>query len=169
MADKSYRAAGVLPVPINMTPQPAIPYSDEHFRANYNTPIPASKAQDFERWKFEQSRKMGRDVTADATDYDIQGFYMKNAQQSGNGHGPDTFKKPNHPTFSDQSQYHGLDGYEGGHWGDNSFTPSETNKVMMSPQTRARYFQQVEPDAALMENVGGKMMNVNVRKDGLYK
>lgn len=151
---------------MDMAPQPAIPYSDEYFQANYNTPIPAEKAQDYDLWKFQQSRKMGRDVTGDNIDYDVQGFYMKNAQQSGNGHGPDTFKKPNHPTFSDQSQYHGLDGYEGGHWGENSFTPSLTNQVMMSPRARARYFQQVEPNAELMENVGGKMMNVNV--PGVY-
>lgn len=165
MADKPsiyQMARDQLNAPMNMTPQPAIPYSDEHFTANYNTPIPADRQQDYNLWKWKQSRKAGRDVTGDMIDYDVQGFYMKNAQQSGNGHGPDTFKKPNHPTFSDQSQYHGLDGYEGGTWGDNSYYPSPTNEAMMSPEARRRYFKQVEPGAALMENVGGKKMNTNI-------
>lgn len=159
--------------PINMTPQPVIPHDDSYFQEHYNTPIPADKQQDFEKWKFQQSLAQKRDITKDAVDYDIQGAAMVVQQPGSNGHGSDQFKKPNHPTFSDQSQYSGQDGYQGGHWAEGprgvQFTPSETNRVMWSPEQRVRYFQKVEPDARLIEDVGSRPMNVNIRQNGLYK
>lgn len=38
-------------------------------------------------------------------DYDFRGAYKSSAKPDANGHWPDTYKKPNHPTFSEESVY----------------------------------------------------------------
>jgi hypothetical protein len=50
-------------------------------------------------------------------DYDIQGEFLAGRQPKPGMHGSDTFKKPNHPTFSAESQYSNSF-TPGGHWVD---------------------------------------------------
>jgi len=119
------------------------------FTTRYNTPLtPAEEAQ-YQAW----ADKLGK--AADTYDYDLRGAWKSGAASDPRGHLPDTFKKPNHPTFSDQSQYHGADGHQGGTWagGGNApftFTPGPTNLQMMSPAALQRYFQEREPDVQLV-------------------
>jgi hypothetical protein len=79
----------------------------------------------------------------------------------GGGHLPDTFKKPNHPTFSNESQYSGKPDFyggtaEGGKWlGDDqagwSFQPSERMlQTTHNMEALRKYFDAVEPDSMLM-------------------
>ncbi len=144
------------------TPESPNVYSDPDagYIDQYNTPIPDEKKQDYLRWIFQNSLKSGRDVTKDMVDYDVQGAALSNMQTAANGHGNDQFKKPNHPTFSTGSQYSGVDGYQGGTWGENGFVPSETNLRMSSPSWLANYFSKVEPGIGLMMPIGGTWMNV---------
>ena len=90
---------------------------------------------------------------SDSYDYDLRGAWKAGSAKSDNGHLPDTFKKPNHPTFSDESKYHGVDSHEGGTWAKEgekwTFTPSKTNLDNMSADELKAYFQSVEPDAVL--------------------
>jgi len=77
------------------------------------------------------------------------------------GHGTDRYKLPNHPTFSDQSMYHGVDGNEGGKWEQNqagiwSFTPGKTNLQNWSVSDLQKYFEQREPDVTLILPKGEK-------------
>lgn len=60
----------------------------------------------YKDWLDKQSQLQGRDVSADEQDYDLEGYFntLKATPVDGAGHLPDTFKKPNHPTFSDQSE-----------------------------------------------------------------
>lgn len=114
----------------------------------YNTPLMPDEEAQFQSWIQEMSQKQGRDFSRDLYDYDLRGFFKSGGAQAANGHFTDKFKKPNHPTFSDQSQYHGKDGYLGGQWsqapdGSWQFYAGKTN--VMSPQELARYFEQVEP------------------------
>lgn len=109
----------------------------------YNTPLSPDEENQYQAW----ARNTGR--ANDDFDYDLRGAWKSGAATSSNGHLPDTFKKPNHPTFSDQSQYHGVDGNQGGSWtqlpGDRwRFTPSSTNLKMTGPQNLQRYFQERE-------------------------
>lgn len=100
-------------------------------------------------------------------DYDYKSFFADNpnAKLSPGQHYPDTYKKPNHPTFSDESRYHGTMGYrhpqtgepvkpEGGHWekdGDQwTFTPGRSNLEFHTPQELIDYFKKNEPDAKLI-------------------
>jgi len=88
----------------------------------------------------------------DLADYDLRGAFKANAMPGTPGqHGTDQFKKPSHPTFSDESQYDTSG--SGGHWGregdQDTFTPGPAN-TMKSQQLR-QYFKAREPKAKLIE------------------
>lgn len=115
------------------------------FTDRYNTPIPAEKKQAYQAW----AKANGQDPVKGRYDYDLQGAFLGGAGQAGNGHFPDTYKKPNHTTFSDQSQYHGIDGYTGGTWvpqqgGKWSFRPTQTNLAFTSAPDLQQYMKTVE-------------------------
>ncbi len=120
-------------------------YSDK-----YNTPLSDEDEGAYQKWAKENKREK------DTYDYDMRGAWKEGAGQADNGHFPDTHKKPNHPTFSDQSKFHGVDGHEGGQWGKDgdrdTFKPGKTNKKMFTPDERKKYFKDVEPNADLSED-----------------
>jgi hypothetical protein len=101
----------------------------------------------FQDWATANNRQ--RDVY----DYDIRDFWKSGGQFTPNGHGADTWKKPNHPTFSNQSIYSGVNGNVGGVWGSHgpaaTFTPSATNLQNMGMEALKRYFTTVEPGNVL--------------------
>lgn len=117
------------------------------------------RIQDYHSWLDKNKLK-----DSDRYDYDIQGAYMNGVEPSENGHLPDTYKKPNHPTFSDESIYHGGTmkyqddpDYtpEGGHWekledGKYSFTPGKSNLDHHTTQELMDYFKKYEPDNKLI-------------------
>ncbi len=117
------------------------------FTNQYNTPLTAQELADYNT-KFK---------SGDSYDYDMQGWYKANPNSDPNGKGvhyPDTYKKPNHPTFSDQSQYNG-NGNTGGKWqqqqdGSYTFTPGSTNLQMFQPDELQNYFNKVEPKNKLI-------------------
>lgn len=65
-----------------------------------DTKLSPAKEQEFQAWKAEYAPKdSGRD-------YDLRGAFLKGyTPDAKSGHFPDEFKKPNHPTFSDQSKF----------------------------------------------------------------
>jgi hypothetical protein len=87
----------------------------------YNTKLSPKDEQKFLSWGVNNGR------LNDNYDYDIKGAYLNGLAAAGNGHFPDTYKKPNHPTFSNQSTYNGADGQYGGVWVGDKFAPSELN------------------------------------------
>ncbi len=108
-----------------------------NFTKEFNTPIPPELEGFFERWvalKDLERKQQGRgSILLDKGDYDIQGFFLAELQgvkgifDPKTGHGTDLFKKPNHPTFSNESIYHVISGYEGGVWDKDKFNPSADN------------------------------------------
>jgi hypothetical protein len=135
----------ILPASNALGPQ-ADPYD---YTDRFNTQLAPAEEQQFQAWAAANGK------ANDTYDYDLRGAWKSGAAMAPNGHLPDTFKKPNHPTFSDQSQYHGTGGYQGGTWagGDGSpytFTPSATNLQMMSAPMLQRYFQEREPGNQLI-------------------
>ncbi len=110
----------------------------------YNTQLPPELEA-----KFRQQYAPG-----DSYDYDMRGAFQQGIGQGDNGHYPDTFKKPNHPTFSDQSQYHGVDGQYGGTWqqqGDQwTFAPGPTNLQVHGMDALQNYMQQNDPTVTLI-------------------
>src|SRR6185369_12150240 len=91
-----------------------------------------------------------------SNDYDYAAWQKANpgVEMAPGQHYPDTYKLPNHITFSDESMYHGGDN-QGGHWGTDekgrdTFTPGPTNLKNYSMEALQDYFKRVEPDAVLL-------------------
>ena len=102
----------------------------------------------------------------DTYDYDVRGYWLsrKGKPITKAEHGPDTYKKPWHPTFSDESIYNGATDpntgakYQGGKWtGDDKkgwyFVAGPTNLELYGKNALIRYFEKREPDVKLV--IGG--------------
>lgn len=88
-------------------------------------------------------------------DYDMEAFLRANPgfKAEPGQHYPDTYKRPNHPTFSDESIYHN-EKNQGGHWsvgpdGRDVFTPGPANLQHHTIEELQDYFQRVEPGNTL--------------------
>lgn len=123
------------------------------FTDKYNTALSPVQERAFQAWAKKNQREF------DTEDYDLRGAYLEmqsgDMSESANGHLGDKYKKPNHPTFSDQSIYNGADGHYGGSWNEGpentvSFTAGETQRQLWDPKDLARYFQEREPDVQLV-------------------
>ncbi len=124
------------------------------FSGRYNTPIPADRQAAFDSYAEEKKRTTGKDPRGDRYDYDVNADWLAGAKTDERGHGSDQFKKPNHPSFSDQSVYNGVDGNQGGQWMDATtrtlpsgkqlgrgyFQPTETMQKYRSPVELQQYF-----------------------------
>jgi len=78
------------------------------FDEQYNTKLTVVEERKFQEWK-------GKHAPHDSgKDYDLRGAFKAGLKPDPKtGHWPDTFKKPNHPTFSNESKYapYGEPGY----------------------------------------------------------
>jgi hypothetical protein len=84
---------GTVPPPATATTSPGVD-------AKFNTVLTPQEERAFVKWKRQYAP---RDSGAD---YDLRGAFKAGfTPDPQSGHWPDTFKKPNHPTFSDQSRY----------------------------------------------------------------
>ena len=72
-----------------------------------------------EEAQFGEWRKKNVDPRDTGEDYDLRGAFKAGLTPGADGHWPDTYKKPNHPTFSDESIYSSLVGTRPGHWENN--------------------------------------------------
>lgn len=131
--------------------------ADAHFRTNFNTELSPEDTFKYHVWLDDEGSRRGKDMREEANDYDMQGAWKDGAGQSGNGHYPDTYKKPNHPTFSDQSKYHDTEDtihggkWEGGHWGEGEYTPSQKMLDTTHPvEWLKSYMRTTEPDQKLV-------------------
>jgi hypothetical protein len=88
-------------------------------RDQYETSLSADDEANFQVWK----RKYAPNDSG--ADYDLRGAFKAGLRPSAkNGHWPDTFKKPNHETFSVESKYAKDAPERAGHWeGDTYVTP----------------------------------------------
>lgn len=103
------------------------------FRNKYNTELTENEFNEFIKWVNLESARQGRDIMMDMGAYDIQGFWKSGdyLKMDEDNHGSDKWKKPNHPTFSNQSIYHNVDGFQGGTWQDDGgYIPSEHTKKL---------------------------------------
>lgn len=101
----------------------------------YDTKLSPKDEQMFINWAIKNG-KVNDAGLPDTYDYDLRGAWKaitsgKMNGQDERGHLGDLYKKPNHPTFSNQSMYNGVDGLNGGQWiehnGKTYFTPSSWN------------------------------------------
>ncbi len=77
----------------------------------YDTKLTPEEENKFQSWKSVNAPKDSGE------DYDLRGAYKEGlSKDSKSGHWSDKYKKPNHPTFSDQSQYAKDAPHKAGHW-----------------------------------------------------
>lgn len=96
------------------------------------------------------------------TDYDLAGAWKGQVQQDGRAHMPDTYKLPNHMTFSEGSRY-STPATPGGTWVDGApgfkgaeekhpwvYWATPFNLTQHSPSEMSQYFQQYEPASTVV-------------------
>lgn len=90
--------------------------ADIQMPGQYETQLSAQDEAKFQQWK---QKYAPRDSGAD---YDLRGAFKAGlTPDPKTGHWPDTFKKPNHPTFSDESIYAKDRPDLAGHWEGNTY------------------------------------------------
>lgn len=116
VAASSVFSGGKSMLPVAPTP-PALPAStyqaqERDLTNQFNTPLSAQEKVSFEQWRSSLPKRL-----QSSYDYDLQGFFKENGpiSFSGETHMPDTFKKPNHETFSIESKYSDST-HQGGKW-----------------------------------------------------
>lgn len=114
----------------------------------YNTPLSATEEAAYQKWAKDNNK------LKDTYDYDLRGAWKEGSAGTGEAHSPDTYKKPNHPTFSNESKYNGAEGKTGGEWvkqpsGSYTFNASETNVKNMGEQGLQEYFSKYEKGNAV--------------------
>lgn len=112
----------------------------------YQTKLTPQEEIGYKSW----AKAQGKDPEAEERDYDLRGLYKSGIGFAEGGHGTDRYKKPNHPTFSDESQYHGVGEEYGGHWVANpdksySFHAGQSNLDNWGPEGLRGYFRDFEP------------------------
>lgn len=135
----------------------------QDYTDKYNTKLSPADEAKFQAWIKTLPPRL-----QSTADYDMRGAWQADAQQAANGHLPDTWKKPNHPTFSDESQYHSA-ATPGGKWiqiappdsahpeGKWAFQASDWNVRNFGVEGLKQYFQQSEPDATLTLPLAARM------------
>ena len=108
---------------------------------SYDTPLIPEEEARFRKWAGKRIR--------DTYDYDLRGFWKSGESFAADGHGSDKYKKPNHPTFSEESQYSTPEN-KGGKWmqaldGRWIFWASPANMRGRTIGDLQGYFNQVEP------------------------
>lgn len=84
----------------------------------YDTKLLPSEEMKFQQWK---AKNAPRDS---GEDYDLRGAYKEGLTRDiESGHWSDKYKKPNHPTFSDQSKYAKDEPKKAGHWNGDQYVP----------------------------------------------
>ena len=93
----------------------------------YETTLPAGQEPEFQKWKAANAPKDS------GADYDLRGAFEAGVKPDPEtGHWPDTFKKPNHPTFSNQSKY--AEYGKPGTWDGETYTPAGGAKPPAEPE-----------------------------------
>jgi len=117
----------------------------------FNTKLEPLEEMFFQKWLKEKSSLEQRDVGMDLQEYDWRGWFKENSGElKKGGHVTDKYKKPSHPTFSDESQYHGVAGAKGGSWGNDAegayFKPAESN---MDNEKLKEYFKRTNENVRI--------------------
>ena len=86
----------------------------------YDTQLTPDEELKYRKWKAQNAPQDS------GVDYDLRGAYKAGVTRDpASGHMPDTFKKPNHPTFSDQSRYAPLAPQRAGRWEGETYIPPQ--------------------------------------------
>ena len=104
----------------------------------YETKLTPDEEKKFQTWKAKNA------PNDSGQDYDLRGAFKAGVEPDpSTGHMPDTFKKPNHPTFSDQSQYAKDRPDLAGRWDGDTYVPPV--KAPIPAPEKTGFSRQVPP------------------------
>jgi len=113
---------------------------------SYDTKLSPQEELQFKGWK---KKYAPRDSGAD---YDLRGAFKSGLTPNPDtGHWPDTFKKPNHPTFSVESQYAKDRPDLAGRWEGEKYIPAGTESDFSLPDMVSQAIQKMAPIKKLYE------------------
>lgn len=117
----------------------------------YDTKLTPNEERAFQAWKATYA------PNDSGTDYDLRGAFKAGLTPDPvSGHWPDMFKKPNHPTFSIESQYASAAPSKAGRWTGDTFVPVPgTNYGGMIERGPSRPSGAPEPVRSVQTNNGG--------------
>jgi hypothetical protein len=111
--------------------------------SQYETRLSPEEESQFQSWK---QRFAPNDS---GEDYDLRGAFKAGVTPGKDGHWPDTFKKPNHPTFSDESRHAtGDNANKAGRWQGGQYIPAASRPKPSAPLPKemgARPFERGRP------------------------
>jgi hypothetical protein len=100
-------------------------------KGEFDTKLDPGEEAEFKAWKQKYAPKDS------GMDYDLRGAFKAGEKPGADGHWTDKFKKPNHPTFSDQSQYaQGEFKRLAGTWKGDKFVPSAEKAGGSAPEAK---------------------------------
>lgn len=124
----------------------------------FNTPVPFNRVAEFEQWAKQLAPPQ------DSGDYDYGGAFLAGEQPDTSGHWTDRFKKPNHPTFSNESIYAKDAPLKAGYWNGDKFIPppaeiqaAEEQQAMERNAGATKTFADVKDTLRDMTNFPGKV------------
>ena len=133
----------------------------EFFANNFNTELTEQEEKAYQTWIQQVKTITGRDLSKDTETYDMRGFWkeapgeqLQRILDDNDAHFTDKYKKPNHPTFSNESQYSKGE-WEGGTWSYDGkkeiFTPSRRMLEKTHPSGWLEwYFKKALPESELV-------------------
>lgn len=157
------------------------PEYDDFFKNRFNTPLTSEEEKAFVAWAKENKKNPDNETI----DYDLRGLWKSGGKFGDSGHATDRYKKPNHPTFSEESMYHDTPTpsggrYIGGKWthpaddARGTFTPSMEMLDTTHPSSMLKgYFNKYEPEYDLVlpesKKDGGRIQMPDSYSDGTWK
>lgn len=128
-------------------------FEEQDFTDQYNTQLTPEEEREFQAWAKAEGRQ------GDVFNYDLRGAWKEiqsgTMSEDARGHLGDKYKKPNHPTFSDQSIY-STEENRGGHWsvenGKDVFVPGRELSAAEANYLQ-QYFAEREPGVQLKARV----------------
>jgi hypothetical protein len=134
----------------------------------FNTKLTPEEEARYQQWL----KGPGKNSVWDQSAYDVRGSWKSQGEKIAPGHGHDTWKKPNHPTFSTESIYATQRQYPAATWEeDGGYSPSEFSKGLYSKEYYKRLFaRERENNPRAVEHlekykIGGKMIGL-LKKGG---
>lgn len=122
--------------------------------SSLDTKLSPDKEQQFQKWKAKYA------PNDSGFDYDLRGAFLKGYTPSpDNGHFPDEFKKPNHPTFSNQSKFAKDYPELAGSW-------AEDNKTYLPPKPSQKPLSFI---GEMGQNVGNAVQSAKDLLSGNYE
>ena len=124
---------------------------EQKYRKKFNTKLSDYEEKQYKADMVSESIDKGRDITMDEGAYDVRGAWVDKGQSGKlfpKGHGFDTHKKPNHPTFSNESKYATKEN-PGGSWLiKDTFVVPKTNEF--KGKALKKYMDKYEPGIAVV-------------------